>query len=358
MREKLSVRKVYRNAYRYVMSHLFAFAFLTIFYFIGSLPALLFDVAAQPYQAFSLVYMYVFFYFAAGCYFKQQILWNRKIFIPASLRFLMAVALFLFSIFVASLGINVGIFIIKRLFGESGLAITMAVLTSPCWLIIKYLIIFMLFVVFFIVPSFAFVSEITGRSRSLLMTYVKTKGSLLRIAIASFSACVLMLGLMLALMYVNILLASVARAAILAFVSILYFKMYDFFYNFPLQSMKRDATGRFVRAGAAAKTATAKEITAEADTEENGTETAAEDTPAEEVSVRSAEESAVSGKVTGKAKENKGDKAKGKTKPGSVKAKNAALSGGKSRKPAPPKKTTVKPEEMTDVPAPTPTDNH
>ena len=231
MQEKLSVRKVYRNAYRYVLSHLFAFAFLTIFYFIGSLPALLFDVAAQPYQAFSLIYMYVFFYFAAGCYFKQQILWDRKIFIPASLRFLMAVALFLFSIFVASLGINVGIFIIKRLFGESGLAITMAVLTSPCWLIIKYLIIFMLFVVFFIVPSFAFVSEITGRSRSLLMTYVKTKGSLLRIAIASFSACVLMLGLMLALMYVNILLASVARAAILAFVSILYFKMYDFFYK-------------------------------------------------------------------------------------------------------------------------------
>ena len=346
----MSVRKVYRNAYRYVMSHLFAFAFLTIFYFIGSLPALLFDVAAQPYQAFSLVYMYVFFYFAAGCYFKQQILWDRKIFIPASLRFLMAVALFLFSIFVASLGINVGIFIIKRLFGESGLAITMAVLTSPCWLIIKYLIIFMLFVVFFIVPSFAFVSEITGRSRSLLMTYVKTKGSLLRIAIASFSACVLMLGLMLALMYVNILLASVARAAILAFVSILYFKMYDFFYNFPLQSMKRDATGRFVRAGAAAKAAAAKEITAEADP-------ATEETPAEEDSIRSAEESAVSGKVTGKAKENKGDKARGKTKPGSVKAKNATLSGGKSRKPAPPK-TAAKSEEITDAPAPTPTDNH
>ena len=143
----------------------------------------------------------------------------------------------------------------------------------------------------------------------------------------------------------------------MAFVSILYFKMYDFFYNFPLQSMKRDATGRFVRAGASAKATATKEITAEADTEENGAETATEETPAEGEPVRSAEESSVSGKVTGKAKENKGDKAKGKTKPGSVKAKNAALSGGKSRKTAP-QKTAAKPEEMTDAPAPTPTDNH
>lgn len=37
MQEKLSIKKVYRNAYRYVASHLFAFAFLTIFYFLGSL---------------------------------------------------------------------------------------------------------------------------------------------------------------------------------------------------------------------------------------------------------------------------------------------------------------------------------
>lgn len=33
MQEKLSIKKVYRNAYRYVASHLFAFAFLTIFTF-------------------------------------------------------------------------------------------------------------------------------------------------------------------------------------------------------------------------------------------------------------------------------------------------------------------------------------
>ena len=37
MIEKLSVRKIYRNAYRYIISHLFAFFFLTIFYFVGSL---------------------------------------------------------------------------------------------------------------------------------------------------------------------------------------------------------------------------------------------------------------------------------------------------------------------------------
>ena len=35
------------------------------------------------------------------------------------------------------------------------------------------------------------------------------------------------------LTFVNIYVAAVARAALLAFVSILYFKMYDFFYNFP-----------------------------------------------------------------------------------------------------------------------------
>ena len=249
MKEKLSVRKVYRNAYRYVMSHLFAFAFLTIFYFLGGLPPLLFS-APEPYsilyQFLSLVYMYVFFYFAAGCYFRQQLLWDWKTFSLASLRFLMAVVLFCFSIFIASLAINVGIYMLKMFFGESGAAFAQIVLGSPLWLIGKYLIIFMLFVAFFIVPSFAFVSEITGRSRSLLMTYVKTKGSLLKIALASFSAWALLLVLMIALTYVHILLAMIARAAIFAFVSILYFKMYDFFYNFPA-TPKRDASGRFAK---------------------------------------------------------------------------------------------------------------
>ena len=37
MQERLSVKKVYRNAYRYVTSHWFAFVFLTVFYFLGSL---------------------------------------------------------------------------------------------------------------------------------------------------------------------------------------------------------------------------------------------------------------------------------------------------------------------------------
>ncbi len=250
MKEKLSVRKVYRNTYRYIMSHLFAFAFLTIFYFLGEIPPLLLSAPEQPfnifYQFLSLVYMYVFFYFAAGCYFRQQLLWDWKIFALASLRFLIAIVLFCFSVFVASLIINIGIYMLRMFFGESGTAFAQAVLGSTLWLIGKYLIIFMLFVVFFIVPSFAFVSEITGRSRSLLMTYVKTKGSLLKIALVSFSAWVLLLVLMIALTYVHILLALIARAAIFAFVSILYFKMYDFFYNFPA-TPKRDASGRFIK---------------------------------------------------------------------------------------------------------------
>lgn len=47
MQEKLSIKKVYRNAYRYVASHLFAFAFLTIFYFFG-------QPAADDIRLFSL----------------------------------------------------------------------------------------------------------------------------------------------------------------------------------------------------------------------------------------------------------------------------------------------------------------
>ncbi len=231
MQEKLSVRKVYRNTYRYVLSHLFAFAFLTIFYFTGSLLPIL--LGASSFKLISLIYMYIFFYFATGCYFKQQILWDKQLFIAASIRFLTAVFIFLFSIFVASLAINFAIAFVKDIFGELGFAITKAILGGPWWLLGKYICIFLLFVTFFIVPSFTFVSEITGKSHSLLFAFSKAKGSLVSIAVTAFTALAALILIMFLLTFVNIYVAAVARAALLAFVSILYFKMYDFFYNFP-----------------------------------------------------------------------------------------------------------------------------
>ncbi len=255
MKEKLSVRKVYRNAYRYVLSHLFAFAFLTIFYFTGSLLPML--LGASSFKLISLIYMYVFFYFATGCYFKQQLLWDKQLFISASIRFLTAIFIFLFSIFIASLAINFCIAFVKDIFGEVGFAITKAVLNGPWWLLGKYICIFLLFVTFFIVPSFTFVSEITGKSHSLLLAYSKTRGSLVSIAVTAFTALAALILIMFLLTFVNVYVAAVARAALLAFVSILYFKMYDFFYNFPqnkkeknsadqLKKLKRDEHGKFV----------------------------------------------------------------------------------------------------------------
>ena len=108
---------------------------------------------------------------------------------------------------------------------------------------------------FFIVPSFTFVSEINGKSHSLLLAYSKTRGSLVNIAITAFTALAALILIMFLLTFVNIYVAAVARAALLAFVSILYFKMYDFFYNFPHNKkdrtstdLKRDEHGKFISA--------------------------------------------------------------------------------------------------------------
>lgn len=260
MQEKLSIKKVYRNAYRYVASHLFAFAFLTIFYFLGSLLPMIFG--SSSFWGVSLAYNYLFFYFAAGCYYKQRILWDREVFTAAGLRFLLAIVLFVLSIFVSSLAINVGIHIIGRLFPVHGPAAVSAVLESLPWLLAKRIFIFFLFIAFFIVPSFAFVSEITGKKRSLVAAYSKTKGDLPRIAAVVAGTFLLLWLSMLALSFVNVFLASLVRAAILVFISILYFKMYDFFYFFPQTRRdsrtakdetekalpRRDASGRFAAA--------------------------------------------------------------------------------------------------------------
>lgn len=230
MQEKLSVAKVYRNAYRFVSSHLFAFAFLTVFYFLGSLLPMLIGITF--FKVFFMVYLYLFFYFAAGCYYKQQILWDREIFVAAGLRFLTAVALFCIALLCSSVGINLGINFLKITF-SNGEGIIDLLLNSPIWLIGKYLFIFTLFVVFFIVPSFAFVSEITGDNRSLLTTFVVTKGNLFNIGVVVFISFMLLLLIMYGLVNANMVIATFIRSIVLVFVSILYFKMYDFFYIYP-----------------------------------------------------------------------------------------------------------------------------
>lgn len=237
MKEKLSIRKVYRNAYRYVLSHWFAFLFLTVFYFLGSLLPMF--IGAAFFKVVSLVYTYLFFYFAAGCYYKQQILWDRGIFLAAGVRFLAAVGLFLTSIVMSTLFINLGIYFFRLGFPVSGNEILDAVLGSTIWLIGKYAFIFVLFTVFFIVPSFAFVSEITGRNRSLLTTYAKTKGNLVKIGAVAFIAFILLMTAMIILSRAHFLAASLVRAGVLVYISILYFKMYDFFYGLPQNKRPR-----------------------------------------------------------------------------------------------------------------------
>ena len=227
-KEKLSVWKVYRNAYRYVSEHLIAFSFLTFFYFLGSLLPMMFGSSALFFV--SAIYIYLFFYFATGCYYSHQILLNKKIFIAASLRFLSAIGLFLIALLGATIAINCFIYFAKILFIWNDFFNFL--LNGYVGLILKYVCIFLIFNVFFIIPSFAFVSEITGKNRSLLMTYAKTKGNILHITVVTAISLLLLIVTMFLLTYVNVFIASFARAMILVFMSILYFKMYDFFYSY------------------------------------------------------------------------------------------------------------------------------
>lgn len=231
MKDKLSVRKVYRNAYRYVLSHWFAFLFLTVFYFFGSLLPMFIGVSS--FKAVSPLYTYLFFYFAAGCYYKQQILWDRHIFVAAGVRFLLAIGLFMTSIVMATLVINVGIYFLRVGFPAIGGNVLDVILGSVGWLLGKYAFIFVLFIIFFMVPSFAFVSEITGKNRFLLTTYTKTKGNLFKIGLVALGALVLLLLAMALLSQAHFLLVALVRAGILVYISITYFKMYDFFYGLP-----------------------------------------------------------------------------------------------------------------------------
>jgi hypothetical protein len=44
--------------------------------------------------------------------------------------------------------------------------------------------------------------------------------------------------------HINILVAGLIRSMVLVFVSILYFKMYDFFYIYPLAKKQKDNTDK------------------------------------------------------------------------------------------------------------------
>lgn len=237
MQEKLSVAKVYRNAYRYVASHLFAFAFLTIFYFLGSLLPIL--VGITFFKILFPICLYLFFYFAAGCYYKQRLLWDKGIFIATGMRFLTACAIFLLALIISSVLINFAIYFIMSTFPSSG-AFFGLLFASPIWLVGKYMMMFLLFITFFIIPSFAFVSEITEQDKSLLITYVKTKGNIIRIAMVVAAAFVFLCVMMFLLTYVGVIIASLVRAVVLVFICIMYFKMYDFFYRVPNNANNKD----------------------------------------------------------------------------------------------------------------------
>ncbi|MBQ8751364.1 MAG: hypothetical protein IJZ30_07000 [Alphaproteobacteria bacterium] len=234
MKEKLSVWKVYRNAYRYVSEHLLAFFFLTIFYFLGSLLPLMFGSSAL--YLVSAIYIYLFFYFATGCYYKHQILLDKKVFIASSLRFISAIGLFLVALLGATIAINCFIYFAKSVAISENILNTL--FNNSLGIILKYICIFLLFNVFFIIPSFSFVSEITGKNRSLLMAYAKTKGNILHITFVTAISLILLIITMFLLTYVNVFIASFARAMILVFMSILYFKMYDFFYSYLVSKSK------------------------------------------------------------------------------------------------------------------------
>ena len=189
----------------------------------------------------SAIYIYLFFYFAAGCYYKQQILLDKDIFFSATLRFISAIVLFVIALLVASFAINLGINFIKISIGTSFDNFLNMALGSYIWQIGKYVCIFLIFITFFLIPSFSFISEITGKNKSLFVTYIKTKGNILRISFVTFISFVLMVCLMLLLANINIWLASFVRSIIFVFISILYFKMYDFFYLFPNRGLNTDS---------------------------------------------------------------------------------------------------------------------
>ena len=223
--EKLSVKKVYANAIKYVATHHKGFLFLTIFYYLESLiPSI--NIYLR------LFCIYLLLYFAAGLYYKQQILTDTNTFLHASLRFLTAIVLFLVSMLLSSFCINQILEFIRDSFVNGEMFID-KIVGCDAWLVGKYVFIFFLLIIFLLIPSFAFISEISGKSRSVINAYVKTKGNLHKIALVVVFAVMLTWLTMAIFAYVNPYIAQVAYTMALVFGTIVYFKMYDFFYNIP-----------------------------------------------------------------------------------------------------------------------------
>lgn len=223
--EKLLVKKVYTNAFTYVATHLKGFLFLTLFYYLISLIPI-----TNTYL--HLISLYLLLYFAAGLYYKQRILVDKHIFIHATLRFITAIMMFIISMIVSSLAINFVIHIICAGHTDCNISFNQYMKTN-LGLTVKYVFLFFLMVAFFLIPSFTFISEISGKSRSVINAYVKTKGNIHKISIISVIAITLTWLCMAIFAFVNPYIAQFAYTAALTFGIIVYFKMYDFFYSIP-----------------------------------------------------------------------------------------------------------------------------
>ena len=271
MQEKLSVKKIYTDAFQYAVKHLLIFSFLTIFYFLGCLLPM-FIKANSVIFLIMLPYYYLFLYSAASCYFKQRILFDKQVFFAAGIRFLTTIFIFLAVISLSTYIINHCFGFISTAF-VGGKLVVKFILNSAVWLIIKYMFIFVLVIFFFIIPSFAFISEISGKSRSLLTTYVKTKGNFIQICLIVFVAFGITLLVLLPFRYFSPIVAELTRAVILVFNSIVYFKMYDFFYALPANNnsdKEQSDTGEILLASAQMKDNTAHTVELEiSEDEEN-----------------------------------------------------------------------------------------
>lgn len=232
MREMLSIKKVYLNAGNYVMRHTMAFLFLVGLYFIGNLFLML--IGINSFKIIAIPCFFLFLYIAAGCYYKEKLLLDRKIFIAAGMRFLMVALIFLVTMRTCSVVIN-GIFDFIRHAFLGGEALVFMALHSVAGLIVKYVFEFMLFVIFFVIPAFAFISEISGKSHSFLMVYAKTKGNIIRIAsVCAINYIMLMMIIgICVLLKMNTFVVEIFRVFVLIFIMVTYFKMYDFFYKVP-----------------------------------------------------------------------------------------------------------------------------
>ena len=242
MQEKLSIKKVYFNAGRYTGRHIMAFLFLAGLYYIGNLLPMI--IGVNSFKIVAIPSFFLFLYIAAGCYYKEKLLLDRKIFISSVMRFLSVALFFLAAMLICSFMLNLVLDFIRRAF-IGGEAVVYMALHSVAGLIVKYLFEFMLFIIFFVIPAFAFISEISGKSRSFLTAYAKTKGNIIRISLVcaiNYILLMLIIGICV-LLKMNTFIVEIFRVFVLVFIMITYFKMYDFFYKVP----QKKASGKEIQ---------------------------------------------------------------------------------------------------------------